>query len=266
VPVGVIGEICIGGAGLARGYLNQGELTKEKFIENPFKEGERMYKTGDLGRWTKDGKIEFIGRKDDQVKIRGYRIELGEIEHALLKNQQIEAVFVLTKENQNNEKELVAYITAKEQQNTSELRAFLKEILPEHMLPAYYVQLESLPLTSNGKIDKKSLPDPEGLGLASGIEYVAPRNEIEEKLVKIWEKVLQRENIGVKDDFFALGGHSLKALLLRSAVKNEFNLKLDIRNLFQNTSIELFAKEVERISWLSDGKEKDNSNCNIIEI
>ncbi|MDP1880838.1 MAG: amino acid adenylation domain-containing protein, partial [Parachlamydiaceae bacterium] len=244
-PIGVIGEICIGGSGLARGYLNQEELTREKFLENPFVAGERLYKTGDLGRWLADGNIEFIGRKDDQVKIRGYRVELGEIEHALQSHKEIEEVVVLTRENQNNENELVAYITSKEEQNTSELRSYLKQTLPEYMLPAYFVQLKELPLTSNGKIDKKALPDPQGLGLTSGIEYVAPRNAIEEKLVKIWQEVLQRENIGVKDDFFALGGHSLKAVRLSNEYWKELAVKLSLKDLFAHTSIELHVKLIQ---------------------
>ena len=244
-PAGIIGEICIAGAGLARGYLNQEALTKEKFIENPFKEGERLYKTGDLGRWLVDGNIEFLGRKDDQVKIRGYRIELGEIEHALQSHKEIEEAVVLVKENQNNaagEKELVAYITSKTEQNTTELRTCLKALLPEYMLPAYYVQLEALPLTSNGKVDKKALPDPKGLGLASGIEYVAPRNELEEKLVEIWQEILQRENIGINDDFFALGGHSLKAVRLSNEYQKEFGVKISLKDLFTRTSIEQQAE------------------------
>jgi putative pyridoxal-dependent aspartate 1-decarboxylase len=237
-PVGVMGEICISGDGLARGYLNQQELTTEKFIANPFKAGERLYKTGDLGRWLPDGNIELAGRKDHQVKIRGYRIELGEIEHALQRHTEIEAAVVLTKKNQNKEKELVAYIVAKSEQNTNELRAYLKETLPDYMLPAYYVPLQVLPLTANGKLDKKSLPDPEGLGLHSGVVYIAPRNEQEEKLVKIWEEVLQRENIGVKDDFFALGGHSLKATKLISEYHQLADVKLTLHQVFNYSTIE----------------------------
>ena len=241
-PKRVIGEIFIGGAGLARGYLNQEALTAEKFVANPFKKGERLYKTGDLGRWLPDGNIEFLGRKDEQVKIRGYRIELGEIEHALQSHKEIEEVVVLAKKNEEGEKELVAYITAKAEQNTGELRSYLKEILPEYMLPAYYVQLEVLPLTSNGKVDKKSLPDPKGLGLASGVEYVAPRNVMEEKLAKIWKKILQRDNIGIKDDFFALGGHSLKAARLSNEYQKELAVKLSLRDLFAHTNIESHAE------------------------
>jgi amino acid adenylation domain-containing protein len=243
-PLGVVGEICISGDGLARGYLNQEELTNAKFVNNPFKKGERLYKTGDLGRWLPDGNIDFLGRKDNQVKIRGYRIELGEIEHALQSYAAIEGAVVLARENQNKEKELVAYITAKSEQTTNELRAYLKEMLPEYMLPAHFVQLDALPLTANGKVDKKSLPDPEGLGLASGIAYAAPRNETEEQLVKIWEEVLQKDNIGIHDDFFALGGHSLRVIRLRNLYQKKLSVNFPLKDLFTHTSIVSHAEVV----------------------
>ncbi|WP_278248469.1 amino acid adenylation domain-containing protein [Niastella populi] len=236
-PIGVIGEICIGGDGLARGYLNEEGLTKEKFISNPFKEGERLYKTGDLGRWLPDGNIEFIGRRDEQVKIRGYRIELGEIEHALLNHEAINQAVVAVKENQPGEKALVAYITSEEEQNIGELRLFLKQALPVYMLPAYFVQLESMPLTANGKVDKRSLPDPEGSGLTIGVAYAAPETELEAKLVKIWEEVLAKENIGVNDSFFSLGGHSIKAVRLSNEYQKRLAVNLSLEELFTHTSV-----------------------------
>ncbi len=244
-PAGVLGEILIGGDQVARGYLNQEGLTQEKFIASPFKAGERLYKTGDLGRWLPDGTIAFIGRKDDQVKIRGQRIELAEIEQALAQHQQIKQAVVLAKANESGEKELVAYVTASSAQNTSELRAYLAETLPAYMLPAYFVQLEAIPLTASGKVDKKSLPDPQGLGLSGGVAYVAPGNELEAKLVKIWEKVLQRENIGVNDDFFALGGHSLKAIRLSNEYQKELAVKLTLKDLFAHTSLAAHAALIE---------------------
>ena len=265
-PVGVIGEICVGGAGLARGYLNQEELTGEKFIANPFKEGERLYKTGDLGRWLSDGNIEFIGRKDDQVKIRGYRIELGEIECALQSHKEIEQAVVLAKENQSHEKELVAYITARTEQNTNEIRSYLKGLLPEYMLPAYYVQLEGLPLTSNGKIDKKSLPDPKGLELTSGIAYVAPRNEIEEKLTTIWQEVLQRETIGIKDDFFALGGHSLKLIKLINQINKQFGLNYDLKGVYSEPTIEAMSQKIKTDIWFKEYKVENENDYNEVKI
>ncbi|WP_278248406.1 polyketide synthase [Niastella populi] len=238
-PKGVMGEICIGGAGLARGYLNQDALTKEKFISNPFRAGERLYKTGDLGRWLPDGNIEFIGRKDDQVKINGYRIELGEIEQVLQSHKEIEEVVVLAKENQNNEKELVAYLISKSEQKPGELRNYLKEILPEYMLPAHYVQLEALPLSSNGKIDRKVLPDPQGLGLKSGIEYIAPGNEIEEKLEMIWQEVLGKgkEKLGIDEGFFTVGGNSIKLIALQSKIERGFKTSCPVALLFQYSTI-----------------------------
>jgi amino acid adenylation domain-containing protein len=220
-PVGVMGEIFIGGNGLARGYLNQEGLTKEKFISSPFKEGERLYKTGDLGRWLADGNIEFIGRKDDQVKIRGYRIELGEIEHALLNHQEISQAVVVAKGNESGEKELVAYLASHVEQNTSELRAYLEKTLPTYMLPAYFVQLGVIPLTANGKVDKKSLPNPEGLGLSSGVEYVAPRTEQQRVLVSVWSDVLKRADIGIRDDFYNLGGDSIKSIQVVARLKQQ---------------------------------------------
>jgi amino acid adenylation domain-containing protein len=236
-PVGVIGEIYIGGDGLARGYLNNPELTEEKFIANPFKTGERLYKTGDFGRWLSDGNIEFMGRKDDQVKIRGYRIELGEIEHALVKQDAIKEAVVVVRENESKEKELIAYIVTESEQNIESLRAYLKNILPVYMLPTFYVQLDALPLNANGKIDKKSLPDHEGLTLSSCTIYVAPRNELEEELVKIWEEVLKRDRIGINDDFLVLGGHSLKAVRLSNEYQKKLAVKLSLNDLFIHTNI-----------------------------
>jgi amino acid adenylation domain-containing protein len=245
VAQGVEGEIYIGGDGLAIGYLNKEELTAQRFIESPFTKGERLYKSGDLGMWTKDGQIQCTGRIDDQVRIRGHRIELGEIEHALWQHEEIKQAVVLPKENKSGEKELVAYITSNKTQNATLLRSYLNGILPDFMLPTYYVQLEELPLTTNGKLNKRALPSPEGLGLSSGVEYVAPRNEIEERLVKIWEEVLQRENIGVLDDFFVLGGHSIKAVRLSNEYQKKLAVKLSLEELFQHKSIASHAALID---------------------
>jgi amino acid adenylation domain-containing protein len=245
VPIGVVGEICLGGDGLARGYLNRPDLTDEKFITHPFIEGERLYKTGDLGRWLADGNMEFLGRKDDQVKIRGYRIELGEIEYALMSSPEIDQAVVLAKPNDRGEKELVAYVVSEVEQNSTNLREFLKEQLPDYMLPSYYVQLPLLPLNSNGKVDRKSLPSPEGLGLESGVEYVAPRTDLEKQLVTIWEVVLQREKIGVEDDFFFLGGHSLKAVRLINEYQRALSVKLSLKELFLHTTIRSHGTLIE---------------------
>ena len=258
LPIGMIGEICIAGAGLARGYLNRPELTAEKFVANPFVEGTKMYKTGDLGRWLPDGNIEFVGRKDDQVKIRGYRIELGEIENVLQQHPAIEHTVVLVKEDANGEQQLVAYLTSKEELTTSGLRAYLKKSLPDYMLPAHFVSLESFPLTPNGKVDKKGLPSPEGLGLASGVEYVAPRNEIEEELVNIWSEVLrvEKEKIGVKDDFFELGGHSLRATIVIGKIHSFSGVSISLKEIFHDSNIEYLSKKIIELQILKTNEEK----------
>jgi tyrocidine synthetase-3 len=238
LPAGIAGEICISGAGLARGYLNRPELTAEKFVENPFRTGERMYKTGDLGRWLPDGNIDFLGRKDYQVKIRGYRIELGEIEDALQSAEGIEAAVVMAKASATGEKELVAYLVSGHGIEVQELRTQLGHTLPAYMIPSHFVQLDELPLTPNGKVDRKRLPEPEGLGLSTGVEYIAPRNETEEKLAAIWMEILGKERVGVKDNFFDLGGHSLKATRLVSQVHKKFEVKLELRELFTHPVLE----------------------------
>lgn len=236
-PTGVTGEICISGDVLARGYLNLPEITAEKFIENPFEQGKKLYKTGDLGKWMPDGSIEFIGRKDNQVKVRGYRIELGEIEHVLTQIKTIESTIVLAKETQTGEKELVAYFTSETEFTSEELRDQLSKKLPNYMLPAYYVQLEEFPLTATGKIDRKNLPNPKNLKLSSGSEYVAPRNEMEEKLVKIWQEVLQLEKVGVKEDFFLLGASSLKSIRLVNMYNKVFGVKVTLKDIFSHSDI-----------------------------
>ena len=242
LPKAAIGEICIGGDGLAKGYLNRPDLTSEKFRPHPFKQNALIYKTGDIGRWRSDGSIEFMGRKDDQVKVRGYRIELGDIENALLSKNEIENVVVLAKASTSGDKNLVAYYNSSEPVEVSDLRSHLLERLPAYMVPGYFVPLAEFPLTSNGKIDKKALPDPEDLGLSSGVEYVAPRTETEKLLIAIWELILERKPIGVKDDFFALGGQSLKAIRLISEYHKVFEIKLSIGDVFLNTSLESHAR------------------------
>lgn len=200
VPVGVMGELYIGGAGLARGYLNLPELTSERFISHPFKEDERLYRTGDLVRYLPDGNIEYLGRMDNQVKIRGFRIELGEIESTLQEHDLIKEAVVIVRENQSGDKRLVAYIVG--EGSLEEWREYLKIKLPIHMIPSYFVEMEELPLTINGKVDRKSLPIPDYQGTQEG--YVAPRNEREHKLSIIWERVLGSKRIGIYDNFLKL--------------------------------------------------------------
>ncbi|WP_034888377.1 non-ribosomal peptide synthetase [Gillisia sp. Hel_I_29] len=242
-PIGVTGELYIGGAGLARGYLNNELLTKERFVSNPFKEGTRMYKTGDLGRWNSDGTITFLGREDAQVKIRGYRIELGEIESVLLGHADIDEAVVLANDN-DGVKELVAYFVSSLDHDSASLRSYLKGFLPDYMLPSYYVAMEGLPLTPNGKIDRRSLPSPEGLEISHGVVYVAPETETQKKLVAIWEAVLGKDKIGIKDDFFELGGHSLNIFRVISKIEKEFQIKTPFKLIFDNPNIDNLSKAI----------------------
>ncbi|NIG57760.1 amino acid adenylation domain-containing protein, partial [Chitinophaga sp. Cy-1792] len=188
-PIGVTGEICIGGDGLARGYLNKPALTAEKFVAHPFEGGRRIYRTGDIGRWLPDGNIEYLGRIDDQVKIRGYRIELGEIATVLHGHPDIDAAVVIAKADQTGTLNLVGYFIGKKPIALAELRQWLGSSLPAYMIPAYFVQLDSFPLNANGKVDRRQLPAPEDFGLSSGTTYIPARNNIEAQLIAIWEQV-----------------------------------------------------------------------------
>ncbi|MGX5687221.1 amino acid adenylation domain-containing protein [Chryseobacterium cucumeris] len=244
-PKEIVGEICIGGKGLAKGYLNQLGLTEEKFISNPFKKGEKIYKTGDLGRWLSDGTVEFLGRIDDQVKIRGYRIELGEIESVLssFSNQVIKVVVDAKKEK--GETVIVAYYVAKETINKRELREYLQNKLPLYMVPKYYVEVEKISLTTNGKVDRKLLPEISDNDVVRN-EYVAASTDVEKKLSKIWQDVLQIKTISITDNFFELGGHSIKAINIISEIQKEFNLKITISNLFKHSTIKELSAEIEK--------------------
>ena len=240
-PIGAPGEICVGGDGLARGYLNQPELTAEKFVANPFEQGERMYRTGDLARWLPDGNIEFMGRIDHQVKIRGFRIELGEIESQLLKHVDIMEAAVIANNESSGEKYLCAYIVSKEELPVYELRNHLSKELPDYMIPSYFVQMEKLPLTSNGKVDRRALTEPDR-NLATDKEYVEPTNETEKKLAAIWQEVLGVEKIGINDNFFELGGHSLKAVLLLSRIHKEMNVEVSLKVVFASPVLRNMAE------------------------
>jgi len=245
VPVGVSGELHIGGAGLARGYLNRPELTAEKFIPNPFGEepGARLYKTGDLARYLPDGNIEFLGRVDHQVKIRGFRIELGEIEAALGQHPAVREAVVLAPEDAPGEKRLVAYVVAEREPlpTTADLRSFLKEKLPAYMVPAIFVLLDALPLMPNGKVDRRALPAPDRARPESEKSFVAPRDDLELQLTHIWEEVLGVRPVGVRDNFFELGGHSLLAARLFAAIENRLGKKLPLATVFQGATVEHLA-------------------------
>ncbi|WP_083629583.1 non-ribosomal peptide synthetase [Tenacibaculum agarivorans] len=249
VPQGVIGELCVGGAGVARGYLNRQELTDERFVSNPFNNNEeaRLYKSGDLGRWLPDGTIEYIGRKDHQVKIRGYRIELGEIESTLLAVDTVHHCCVLAKEDASGTNRLIGYVVVEGELDKEVLQEKLRESLPEYMIPMIWVALDTIPLTSNGKLDRKALPEPDGT-LLSTREYVAPRNEIEEQLVAIWQELLGVDKIGVYDNFFELGGHSLLATRLVSMVNKALDIKIEIVDIFEFDCIEQLANYIGVIS------------------
>ncbi|WJM07716.1 non-ribosomal peptide synthetase [Paenibacillus sp. PK1-4R] len=249
VPVGVLGELVIGGVGVARGYLNRPELTEEKFVDSPFVAGERLYRTGDLARWMEDGNVDFIGRIDNQAKIRGYRIETGEIESQLLRVEDVREAVVLVRSDANGQKALCAYYTPDTGAEllVNDLRSALAQELPGYMIPSYFVELESLPLTPNGKIDRKALPAPEGEA-GSGTEYVAPRNELEMKLAVIWQEVLGlAKEIGVHDNFFDIGGHSLRATTLVSKIHKEMNVDLPLRDVFRHSTIESMAAVIYRL-------------------
>ncbi|WP_340203741.1 amino acid adenylation domain-containing protein, partial [Ascidiimonas sp. W6] len=246
LPIGVIGELCIGGVQVARGYLNNEQLTKEKFIENPFVEGERIYKTGDLARWMPDGNIEFIGRIDNQVKIRGYRIELGEIENALTKIKGVSACCVLAKEDALGNKRLVGYLVMGETIDKKIIQDSLKQSLPEYMVPTIWVELESMPLNSSGKLDKKALPDPD-TSLLSNREYVPPRNQTEQTLVAIWQELLGIDKVGVHDNFFELGGHSLLVVQLISRLQKQ-GFHLRVKDIFETPSISDLNRKLTSIS------------------
>jgi tyrocidine synthetase-3 len=239
-PVGVQGEICIGGDGLARGYLNKPELTAEKFVANPFKKTEQIYRTGDTGYWTSDGMIIFTGRKDDQVKVRGYRIEIGEIEHVLQQHSDINDAVVVARTGSDGEKELIAYLVSNIELNTFDIEAHLRKSLPVYMLPSYYVQLDALPLNSSGKADRKSLPVPEGMKLGAAAGYVAPRNAREQQLVQVWSEVLgiDAARIGLYSNFFNLGGHSLRAIRLTSRIYKVFSVKVALKDIFSHPVLE----------------------------
>jgi amino acid adenylation domain-containing protein len=244
VPVGVTGELHVGGAGVARGYLNRPELTAEKFLEDPFVDdsGARMYRTGDLGRWLRDGNIEYLGRNDFQVKIRGFRIELGEIEALVAAHPDVREVVVVAREDTPGDKRLVAYYTSKGgvPASAEQLRSHLLTLLPDHMVPAAYVHLERLPLSPNGKLLRRALPAPNA-DAYSAQAYAPPRDEVEEKLAAIWAELLQQKQVGRHDDFFALGGHSLLVFELFSRIERAFSRSIPIAAIFESPTIEQLA-------------------------
>jgi len=248
VPVGVPGELYIGGAGLARGYLNRPELTAEKFIPHPFntEPGVRLYRTGDRARYLPDGNIEFLGRLDHQVKLRGFRIELGEIESVLQQHPAIRDTVVVLREDTPGDKRLIAYLVSTHSQllTVSELRSFLQSKLPDYMIPAAFVFLDTLLLTPNGKIDRKALPLPDPTRPKLELAFVAPRTPEEETIAEVWREVLGLEDVGIHDNFFELGGHSLKATQVMARLRTALQIELPLRTLFETPTVAGLAANI----------------------
>jgi amino acid adenylation domain-containing protein len=260
-PVGVPGELCIGGAGVSPGYLRRGGSTAERFVPDSFGRvpGQILYRTGDLARWLPDGNLEFLGRADHQVKVRGHRIELGEIEAQLLTHPQVRAAVVLAREDHPGEKRLVAYYIASDEMSCGEdsegeggaagaegLRAYLRERLPEYMVPVACVRMQAFPLTPNGKLDRRALPAPD-LDAFARVEYEAPQGETEETVAQIWAELLRVERVGRQDNFFELGGHSLLAMQLVSRVRQAFSVEVELRSVYDYSSMRAFSVYVDRL-------------------
>jgi acyl carrier protein len=246
--VGVAGEIYLGGAGVSRGYLNRADLTSEKFIRDIYGGGEgRLYRTGDLGRWLPDGNIEFLGRIDDQVKIRGYRIELGEIESVLQQSGLVRQAVIVARDDERGNKRLVGYVVPEGSFDREGMMGYLQGQLPDYMIPALWLSMESIPLTSNGKVDKRKLPAVDAGELLSG-QYVAPRNQTESVLAEIWQDLLGVDRVGIHDNFFELGGDSIKSIQLISQIKKKFKIKISVKQLFQAKHIIALADYIEVLS------------------
>ncbi|NOQ25906.1 MAG: amino acid adenylation domain-containing protein [Bacteroidales bacterium] len=243
--IGIAGELCISGDGVGKGYFANDQLTHEKFISDPFIEGETLYKTGDLARWLSNGELEFIGRIDNQVKIRGYRIEIGEIENSILKNNEVKECVVIVREDTNKEKYLCAYLVINgENEIIESIKETLMFHLPEYMIPSFFINVDAIPLTANGKIDRKKLPIPK---INAGDQYIAPSNDIEKKLTTIWAKVLNisSSEISINANFFNIGGHSLKASILAGKIHKEFGVEFILRDMFLLSTIKDQAKRVQ---------------------
>jgi len=254
VPFGVAGELYIGGDGLAEGYFGRPELTDERFVSNPFyKTGDKfsgkIYQTGDLARYLPDGNLQCLGRIDNQVKVRGFRIELGEIESVLNRHAAVKEGIVSSVEVAAGNNILVGYVVPKREDfSIAEIQAYLKQDLPEYMVPTAFVMLEQMPLTPNGKVDRKALPAPEGL-LQTTAPYVAPRNVTETNLVAIWQTILPVEKLGVLDNFFEVGGHSLLAVRVITKVREEFKIDIPLSALFEVLTVEGMAKYIDSTLW-----------------
>ena len=264
VPIGAPGELVIGGIGLARGYIDHPDLSADMFITNPFdvETGSRLYRTGDMARYLPDGNIEFLGRVDFQVKLRGFRVELGEIETVIRENHEVRDAITVLREDEAGEKLLVAYVLMEDTGNADgmefkpqELRGFLNERLPQYMIPGVFVQIDSVPLTPSGKVDRRALPAPEGQRPDLESAYVAPRTAVEEIIAGLWSVVLGVDRVGVNDNFFDLGGHSLKATQLLSRLRQTFEIKLELRSLFETPTVSGTAKQIVLALEAKEGEE-----------
>jgi len=256
VPIGVPGQVFIGGVGLARGYWNSPSLTAEMFIPNPFKGeiGSRLYASGDLAKWKLDGRIKFLGRIDHQVKLRGFRIELGEIEAVISEFSGVKEVIVITHGNDHDSRKLVAYIVPEKQDsfNIEELHNHLQNHLPEYMVPSSFMKIDSLPLTSNRKINRNALPEPDNLRVDLGETFIGPRTPTEEIIVSIWQKILDRSQIGVNDNFFELGGHSLSATRVINQIRKAFDVEIHLKTLFEFPTVSGLAALIwDLTGWFS---------------
>jgi amino acid adenylation domain-containing protein len=257
VPIGVAGELYISGAQVGRGYWKREGLTADRFLDDPFRPGQRMYRTGDIGYRRADGNIEYVGRNDDQVKVRGHRVELGEVERVLARHGNI-AESVVTVRGEGEEQQLVAYVVSDHPIDADTLRTSLRMRLPDYMIPQQFVLLEQLPLTVNGKVDRSRLPDPEqSLSTQLPNRYIAPQNEVEARLVEIWQGVLGiSSDISVVDNFFELGGHSIKALKMLSQVSKEFGIVLGVQKLFEEPTIQDLSEKILNAGWTAPGTAK----------
>ena len=263
VPIGVIGEVHIGGVGLARGYLNRPDLTADRFIPDPFSKeaGSRVYKTGDLGKRLSDGTIELLGRTDQQVKIRGHRIELQEIEATLEERPDVQQVVASAQDDELGGQRLVAYVVPQQSHvlTKHDLRSFLKKRLPGYMVPSTYIILDTLPLNTNGKVDRSALPPADRTRPDVEEEYVAPRNPTEEMLAEIWAKALGIAQVGINDNFFELGGHSLRAVQIIAQAGETFQVELPLRSLFEAPTVDGLAGIIEALQWVNDSSQARHS-------
>ncbi len=269
-PFFVPGELYVGGRGVAMGYINREDLNREKFVINPYYNSEKLYKSGDIGRLLPNGDVLFLGRKDKQVQIRGFRIEIGEIEDRLLSHSEISEVIVIEKDI-NTDKHLIAYFTSKTQISPEQLRNYLLSFLPDYMIPSYFIQLSNFPMTVNGKIDIRNLPDPSNADYHSSSDYIEPESEIEKQVYLIWEEILNVKNFGINDNFFDLGGNSLSLLYMNDKINRKFDLDIPFVELFEHTTIKSIVEnliindKVEKVEKdFSEMKDRATTTLNII--